>query len=134
MWNQPNQFMRAVNITSDVYGNGIPDYWELQYFGTNGIDPYTLCPSGNGWTILQAYQNGWNPTSFYTPPTPVVSVSPVPTFNGVVVSWQPCPGPVVSYTILRYGQMITNVPATQALVPRMTPRRQWSPQAPLIPP
>jgi hypothetical protein len=54
----------------DSTGSGIPDWWEQYYFVTNGLDPYALCPSGDGWTLLQAYQNGWNPNLFYTPPPP----------------------------------------------------------------
>jgi hypothetical protein len=97
----------------DTDGDGIPDWFGAVYFGSNGLDPYALCPSGDGWSLLQAYQNGWNPNLFYTPPAPVVSVIPLPNDNGVIISWQPAPGAVTGYTILRNGVVLTNLPPNQ---------------------
>jgi hypothetical protein len=98
---RPNLFLSARSyISSD--SSGIPDWWEQYYFGTNGVDPYALCPSGDGWTILQAYQNGWNPNNFYTPPTPTgLTVKYYGPSNNVVISWNPSPGPVIGYTVGR---------------------------------
>jgi hypothetical protein len=88
-------------ISSD--GSGIPDWWEQLYFGTNAVDPYALCPS-NSWTILQAYQNGWNPYSYYTPPTPQGLTLAFNSVSGVVtLSWRPSPGPVTGYTVCRHA-------------------------------
>ena len=61
MSGRPSLFLSARSWV-DSTGSGIPDWWLLQYFGRTDLDPYALCPSGDGWTILQAYQNGWNPT------------------------------------------------------------------------
>ena len=33
-------------------GSGIPSWWLLEYGLPTDIDPYALCPSGDGWTIL----------------------------------------------------------------------------------
>ena len=41
--------------------NGIPDAWELQYFGTLGQNPSSLSPAGDGYTLAQEYQLGRNP-------------------------------------------------------------------------
>ena len=41
--------------------NGIPDAWEMQYFGHTGVDPYALAPGGSGLTNLQTYRLGLNP-------------------------------------------------------------------------
>jgi hypothetical protein len=51
----------------DSSGAAIPDWWQIQYFGAVGIDPYSD-PAGDGWTALQDYINGWNPTNYHTPP------------------------------------------------------------------
>jgi len=46
---------------SIAYENGLSVPWEIQYFGSTGQDPNALAPSGNGLTILQAYQQGLSP-------------------------------------------------------------------------
>jgi pimeloyl-ACP methyl ester carboxylesterase len=84
----------------DPSGNGLPVWWEEQYLNTNGVNPYAQCPSVDGWTILQAYQNGWNPNSTYTPPPPqnvVASLSAGGT--NVTVTWTSGGGPVQGYAI-----------------------------------
>ena len=62
------------------------------------IDPYALCPSGDGWTILQAFQNGWNPDLFYTPPPPQ-NVQRTSGQHGdhVIITWESGGGPVTNY-------------------------------------
>jgi Bacterial Ig domain/Beta-propeller repeat/Carboxypeptidase regulatory-like domain/IPT/TIG domain/Bacterial TSP3 repeat len=52
----------------DSDGDGLPDWWEMQYFGnlsqTAGVDP-----DGDGYTNLQEYQRGMNPTKAELPDT-----------------------------------------------------------------
>jgi hypothetical protein len=97
--NQPTLFLRVRSwISSD--GSGLPDWWELQYFGHIGLDPNSD-PVGDGWTLLQDFQNGWNPNVFYTPPAPQgLTVS---SYNAgtstATLTWLPSPGPVTGYTI-----------------------------------
>ncbi|MEI6780220.1 MAG: alpha/beta hydrolase, partial [Verrucomicrobiota bacterium] len=99
--------------------DGIPDYmngtgsaldwWLIQYFGRTDIDPYALCSSGDGWTILQAYQNGWNPTNFYTPPPPQnVAAVLDSTGTNAIITWTSGGGPVTNYAIW-FGSWTTNV-------------------------
>jgi alpha-tubulin suppressor-like RCC1 family protein len=45
---------------------GIPDSWQIEYFGAIGIDPNAQSPGGSGLTNLQAYQWGYNPTMYST--------------------------------------------------------------------
>jgi len=81
----------------------IPDWWELKYFGTTGIDPYGD-PAGDGWSNLQKFQNGWNPNVFYTPPAPPgFSVSYNSISGKVTLNWQPSQGNVTGYTITRFN-------------------------------
>ena len=51
-------------LTDDEDGDGIPDAWEIQYFGDN-INTYGADsdPDGDGSTNLQEYQNGTDPTN-----------------------------------------------------------------------
>jgi hypothetical protein len=46
---------------TDVDGDGLPDWWELQYFG-NLNQGANNDPDGDGLTNLQEYQQGRNPT------------------------------------------------------------------------
>jgi hypothetical protein len=59
--------------TSDVDGNGLPDGWEQQYFGTKGVDP-AADADGDGLTNLQEYQNGSDPTDYYNGVPPTLSI------------------------------------------------------------
>jgi len=92
-------------ISSD--GSGLPSWWEQLYFGTNAVDPFAECPSGDGWTILQAYQKGWNPTNFYTPPPPQ-NVTAVLDSSGsnAIIRWTSGGGPVTNYVILDSGSNV----------------------------
>jgi hypothetical protein len=45
----------------DSDGDGLPDWWELQYFGNLGQGA-SDDPDGDGVTNLQEYQQGRNPT------------------------------------------------------------------------
>ena len=93
-----NLFFRLRSDASSD-GSGLPTWWELQYFGTTGIDP-NADPMGDGWSNIQKYQDGMNPNVFYTPPTPQgVTVQYNSIAGTAKISWVPSPGPVVSYTI-----------------------------------
>ena len=85
----------------DTAGSGLADWFWVVYFGGNNtLDPYSLCSSGDGWTLLQAYQNGWNPAAYQNPPAPQgFSASYNPATGAVVLSWQPSPGPVTNYVL-----------------------------------
>ena len=47
-------------LTVDSDNNGLPDWWELKYFGHLGVDPNDD-PDGDGLTNLQEYQRGTHP-------------------------------------------------------------------------
>jgi predicted esterase len=98
--NYPNLFLRARSwIDSD--GSGLPDWWQLQYFGHLGVDPYGN-PAGDGWNNLQKFQNGMNPNVFYTPPAPQGLTATYNSLNGTaMISWLPSPGPMTGYTLER---------------------------------
>ena len=80
----------------DTDGVGIPDWWQIQYFGHIGVNP-SSDPDGNGYTLLQDYLGGANPTNpssipvvatittGTTPPTGSVS----PGSPGVVTTYYP---------------------------------------------
>ena len=85
----------TVTIALDSDGIGIPDYWQLQYFGYVGVDPNSS-PDGNGQSLLYDYQNGFDPTDYYdgNPPNiQIVSVDNLVETNqlGLAGSFLPVP-------------------------------------------
>jgi len=96
---QTNLFLRIRSWQDD--GSGLPIWWQEQYFGTTGVDPYGD-PKGDGWNNLQKFQNGMDPNVFYTPSAPQgLSVAYHPANNTAAIAWNPSPGPVTGYTVER---------------------------------
>lgn len=80
-------------------GSGLPDWWELAYFGYTGVDPYGN-PAGDGYSNLYKFQNGMNPNVFYTPAAPQgVTVNLHQTANTATIAWVPSAGAVTGYTV-----------------------------------
>lgn len=56
----------GVDIGADEYrdtnGNGIPDWWELKYFGKLQIGINSMAVNGSGKTLLECYQDEIDPT------------------------------------------------------------------------
>ncbi len=103
MTSSSNLFIRARSwISSD--GSGLPDWWEILYFSHTSIDPVAFDPAGDGWTVWQDFEAGYDPTTFHTPPAPEgVSAQADPNNpSQVTVTWQPANGPVTGYTIGRF--------------------------------
>jgi hypothetical protein len=97
---RPILFLRLRSDADD--GSGLPLWWQLQYFGTTGVDP-NGDPAGDGWSNLQKFQNGMDPNVFYTPlPPPGFSVAYNSQAGTVALKWQPSQGNVTGYTVTRY--------------------------------
>ena len=98
---RPNLFLR-IRSWIDSDNVGIPDWWQLLYFGYVGIDPNAPDPAGDGYSNLQKYQMGLNPNAF-TPP-PVNDFIAILSTNGtdVMLEWDPSPGSVQNYALGRY--------------------------------
>jgi hypothetical protein len=52
---------RAGKVIPDLDANGLPDAWEMQYFGHVGVDPNSD-PDGDGLNNIQEYNRGTDPT------------------------------------------------------------------------
>ncbi len=49
---------------TDSGGNGLPDLWEITYFGQTGVD-HNVDSDGDGITNLQEFQKGTDPSDYY---------------------------------------------------------------------
>ena len=67
-WSSPSTFKRVIpqsqlySQPTDTDGNGLPDLWEIHYFGQIGVDP-NADPDGDGLSNLQEYQRHSDPTN-----------------------------------------------------------------------
>ncbi|HZS43593.1 MAG TPA: hypothetical protein VFC63_00705, partial [Blastocatellia bacterium] len=87
------------NYSTD--GSGMPDWWEIQYFGHIGVNP-TNDADGDGWNNLYEYQHGMNPTNFNTPPTPTVASVTQNTNNfNITITWNAATVQPLHYIIER---------------------------------
>jgi alpha-tubulin suppressor-like RCC1 family protein len=107
VWGNSGDFSQSTPSPANLYsnyssdGSGLPDWWEMQYFGHLGVDP-NADAAGDGWSNLYKYQHGMIPTSFYTPPTPT-GLTATENANPacVILTWNLSPGQVVDYRIFR---------------------------------
>jgi len=53
-----------ITVALDSDGVGIPDFWQLQFFGQLGVDP-GADSDGDGISNLDEFQQGTDPTDFY---------------------------------------------------------------------
>ena len=107
VWGSSGSGQQSLPFLVDLYanyssdGSGLPDWWEIQYFGHLGLDP-NADPAGDGWTLLQDFQNGLNPTNFYTPPTPSGLIATQNTNQaGITLTWNAASPSPVNYIIYR---------------------------------
>ena len=106
-----NVFSFDVGLDSDA--NGLPDWWEMKYFGHLG-NVATSSPDGNGLTLLQDYQQGNDPTSYYsqggTTTTPALTIVSGNSQTGT--SGQFLSSPLVVQVKDALGNNLVNAPVT----------------------
>ncbi|HWY30805.1 MAG TPA: Ig-like domain-containing protein, partial [Candidatus Acidoferrum sp.] len=97
----------TVTIALDTDGSGLPDYWQMEYFGQIGLNPDSS-PDGNGQSLLYDYENGINPTNYYDGSVPVLQITGGNDQAGTYNSFLPVPATV--YVTDAYGNILTNAP------------------------
>ncbi len=89
---------------------GIPDWWQLKYFGYVGIDP-DADPDGDGMDNFEEFENGTDPTVFDFPSGPEEFTAILNPDTSVTLTWETPVGAVTGYTLQRYdsvsGQEVT---------------------------
>jgi Ankyrin repeats (many copies) len=63
---------KATIVLTDTEGKGLPDRWQMRYFGHLGVDP-AADPDGDGFSDLDEYRNGTNPMDFYNGESPLLT-------------------------------------------------------------
>jgi hypothetical protein len=94
---------------ADSDGDGLPDWWEMQYgldpgspdTGNTGIPDGYKELAGDGWTTLYKYEHGLDPRQPITPPPPRnVQARLDSTGTNVIITWESGGGPVANYGII----------------------------------
>jgi hypothetical protein len=102
--NGQGDFFVCARFGGDTQDIGIPDWWQLNYFGYVGVDPFALDSSGDGWTILDDYQKGFVPGTFHTALAPAGLTEHLNPDGSITLSWLPSPGAVTGYTVFAETQ------------------------------
>ncbi len=102
--------VRSAGGAFDTDNNGLPDAWEIQYFGQIGVDPNTD-PDGDGLTNLQELQGGTDPTDYFNGATPTLVIGSGNDQYGVAGLFNDLPL-VVSVTNAAGTAPVVNAPVT----------------------
>lgn len=101
-----------VDLT-DLDGNGLPDYWERQYFGYIGVDPNDD-PDFDGMSNYAEYRAGTNPLD---PNSRFDFVNIIPEGQDIRVEWPGVDG--IFYVLQRsseltsgFSNLVTHIPGT----------------------
>jgi hypothetical protein len=91
----------------DTLGLGMSDGWQIAY-GYYGADPFSE-PFNNGWTLLDEFLNGLDPTIYNQPPAPQGLAASFVN-STATVNWNPSSGAVTGYKLEKYDPAV--YPAT----------------------
>jgi hypothetical protein len=91
-------------MTNSTYGDGIPDWWRLLWFGTvnNLLSVSNVCPSGDGVNNWMKYLAGVNPNVANNFPSTTVR-TPVPAGYNTSIQWPSVNGR--QYVIMRASDL-----------------------------
>jgi hypothetical protein len=100
-------FIRA-RSWQDSTGTGIPNWWWLQYFGqTTNVNAY-VSAAGDGYSNLQKYQMGLNPTNYYNPNPITLFFGYVAASTNIYLAWTPATNIGPATFIINRGIYNTN--------------------------
>ena len=105
-----NQMALLLSIDPDTDNDGLPDSWEMQYYGHLGVGKNDLEAGGGGLTNWQVYQQGTDPNDFYNGQAPTLVV--VSGNNQTSEQNTVLPQPLVVSVYNANGSMLTNAAIT----------------------
>lgn len=100
--NRTNQLLVRARSSIASSVSGIPDWWMMKYFGSDQTvwpDAYADI-NGDGNAVIEAYRNGWDPTTSHpSPPPQNLTAIADATGTGITLTWSSGGGPVTNYVI-----------------------------------
>jgi hypothetical protein len=84
-FNESNRVFSVASTDPDTDGDGLPDWWELQYFANATNAAPAASPDGDVYTNLEEYRRAMNPAAFDLPRANVAAMA-VP---GTANNWNP---------------------------------------------
>ena len=100
----------SFNLTYDGDADGLPDWWEMHWFGHLGVSANALAARGDGLTNLQAYQQGLNPLDYYNGHAPTLAIAGGNTQTGPPNGFVPLP--LLVSAADGNGNLLINAPVT----------------------
>jgi RHS repeat-associated protein len=104
-----HQIALLLSVDPDTDNNGLPDSWEMQYYGHLGVDPNASEADEGGLTNLDAFEQGVDPTGYNTK---VLSLAIVSGSNQTGAPNSVAPLPLVVSVSDSYGTPLANAPVT----------------------
>ncbi len=78
---------RYLPAAEDSNGNGLPDWWELYYFGALGVLPH-MDADGDGFSNIKEFEDGTDPRDpDDVPMPPAIAHTPLATMQGTPAPW-----------------------------------------------
>jgi hypothetical protein len=105
--NRSIDLLVVADLNQDTTGNGLPDVWELENFGTVGVDPQAD-PDGDGTSNLMEFLAGTDPNNSSSAFRPTVARQA----DATVVSIPTVPGR--TYRLLGSSDLLSWVPLEEA--------------------
>lgn len=113
--------IERIDLTvNDASLNGLPESWQLQYFGFTGVDP-NADPDGDGLTNLQEYKAGTSPIDDQSR-FAFIDVQPDP-LGGLRVDWSSAQGRF--YILQRSSQLLTGFANVATHIPATAPQNTY---------
>jgi hypothetical protein len=98
-------------VIADADGDGLPDWWELEFLGKLGNNASGLAPNGDGLSLIANYLQCINPNDYYGGFLPNIQIVSGDDQNGPAGALLPLPL-TVQITAASGGSPLANAPVT----------------------
>jgi hypothetical protein len=116
--------IERVDLQVSIGASGLPENWQLQYFGRTGIDPFAD-PDDDGMDNLGEYRAGTNPTDPRSRfAIEIVEDAP----GGAYLTWSSVTG--IVYTLQRSRDLLTGFQDLALEIPATPPLNEYRDMTP----